>query len=57
MKKILLFSVLTIFLNSCSVDVETNGCTDPYADNYNPVATLNDGSSWASLLNAKPIFS
>ena len=48
MKKILLFSVLTIFLNSCSVDVETNGCTDPYADNYESFADIDDGSCYYS---------
>jgi len=44
MKKILLFSVLTIFLNSCSVEVRIDGCTDPMAYNYDPQADDDDGS-------------
>ena len=43
MKKILLFSVLTIFLNSCT-EVETGGCIDPYAYNYESHADFDDGS-------------
>jgi hypothetical protein len=43
MKKILLFSVLAIFLNSCS-DIETPGCIDPAAYNYEPFADYDDGS-------------
>ena len=42
MKKILLFSVLAIFFNSC--DVETAGCIDPYAYNYESFADYDDGS-------------
>ena len=43
MKKILLFSALAIFLNSCS-DIETPGCTDPAAYNYESFADYDDGS-------------
>jgi hypothetical protein len=44
MKKILLFSILAIFLNSCSVEVRRDGCTDPCAANFDPLADDNDGS-------------
>ena len=44
MKKILLFSVLTIFLNSCTVEVRIDGCTDPIAYNYDSQADDDDGS-------------
>ncbi len=45
MKKILLFSALTILLNSCTkVDVRIDGCTDPMAYNYDPQADDDDGS-------------
>lgn len=43
MKKILLFSSLIIFLNSCS-DIKTGGCIDPYASNYDTFADYDDGS-------------
>ena len=44
MKKILLFSVLAIFLNSCTVEVRIDGCTDPIAYNYDSQADDDDGS-------------
>ena len=44
MKKILFFSALTIFLNSCTVEVRKDGCTDPCAANFDPLADDNDGS-------------
>ena len=43
MKKILLLSALAIFLNSCS-DSRSEGCTDPYAVNYESFADYDDGS-------------
>ena len=43
MKKILLLSALAIFLNSCS-DIETPGCIDPAAYNYESYADYDDGS-------------
>ena len=44
MKKILLFSVLAILLNSCTVEVRIDGCTDPIAYNYDSQADDDDGS-------------
>ena len=44
MKKILLLSVLAIFLNSCTVEVRIDGCTDPIAYNYDSQADDDDGS-------------
>ena len=43
MKKIILLSALAIFLNSCS-DIETPGCIDPAAYNYESFADYDDGS-------------
>ncbi|MDC0204279.1 hypothetical protein OAJ65_00625 [Flavobacteriales bacterium] len=43
MKKILLFSSLAIFLNSCT-EIETGGCIDPAAYNYESFADYDDGS-------------
>lgn len=43
MKKLLLLSALAIFLNSCS-DSRSEGCTDPYAINYESFADYDDGS-------------
>lgn len=44
MKKIIFFFSLAIILNSCSVEILTDGCTDPYADNFNPNADTEDGT-------------
>jgi hypothetical protein len=44
MKKALLFLPLTLLLSSCVVDVETGGCTDIYAENYESFADYDDGS-------------
>jgi len=44
MKKILLFSFLAILLNSCTVEVRIDGCTDPIAYNYDSQADDDDGS-------------
>ena len=44
MKKILLLSFLTVFLNSCSDSRSVGGCIDYYADNYESYADYDDGS-------------
>ena len=44
MKNILLLLPLTVLLNSCVVEVETGGCTDIYAENYESFADYDDGS-------------
>jgi hypothetical protein len=44
MKNLLLFTILATLLNSCVVEVKIDGCTDPYADNYNSNADNNNGS-------------
>ena len=43
MKKILLFSALTIFFSSCS-DNRNRGCTDPTSINFESWADYDDGS-------------
>ena len=44
MKNLLLFTILATLLNSCVVEVQIDGCTDPYADNFNVNADYDDGS-------------
>ena len=43
MKKILLLTIMAVFLNSC-VELRIDGCTDPCAANFDPLADDNDGS-------------
>ena len=44
MKKILLLTIIATFLNSCVVDIEVGGCTDPLADNYNASADYHNNT-------------
>ena len=44
MKNILLLLPLTLLLNSCVVEVETGGCTDSGALNYESYADYDDGT-------------
>jgi len=44
MKKILLLLSITIIINSCTVEIRIDGCTDPIAYNYDSQADNNDGS-------------
>lgn len=53
MKKALFF-FLTIIT---SAQAQVSGCTDPLSKNYNPNATINDGSCQYFTLNLKPKYS
>jgi hypothetical protein len=44
MKKTILLLMLAVVINSCSVEVIVDGCTDIYAENFNPNADNDDGS-------------
>lgn len=43
-KKVFFFLTLSLFLNSCVVEVETGGCIEPSAYNYSSTADFDDGS-------------
>ena len=44
MKKTILLLMLAVVINSCSVEVLVDGCTDVYAQNFNSNADNDDGS-------------
>ena len=44
MKKTILLLILAVVINSCSVEVLVDGCTDSFAENYNPNADNDNGS-------------
>jgi len=54
----LFLAVLLLFFFSCDLfkkkQEEVPGCTDPLADNYNPSATVNDGSCVISFASFYP---
>ena len=51
---------ITVFLLlSCIVEAQVQGCTDPFSKNYNPLATVNDGSCeyrQASITPVKSVY-
>lgn len=46
-----------LFLPVCVVHAQITGCTDPMAKNYNPLATINDGSCKYASTSISPIYS
>lgn len=56
MKSICLFLFL-LLLPVCVVHAQVIGCTDPMAKNYNPLATVNDGSCKYASVGVSPIYS
>ena len=44
MKKTLFFIIICLALKSCDVNIQTGGCIDPYAANYESFADYDDGS-------------
>lgn len=46
-----------LFLPVCAVNAQVMGCTDPMAKNYNPLATVNDGSCKYASASVSPTFS
>ena len=44
MKRTILLLILAVVINSCSVEVLVDGCTDIYAQNFNSNADNDDGS-------------
>ena len=50
------FLLLFLFFNSITYS-QTLGCTDPFSKNYNPSATINDGSCQYQTFKVKPEYS
>jgi len=44
MKKGFLLIIIGLIFNSCDIDIQTGGCIDPYAANYESFADFDDGS-------------
>jgi len=53
----MLKTILLFFLISVSANAQISGCTDPLSKNYNPLATINDGSCLYASLKIKPEYS
>lgn len=49
--KRLIFSLVCYFGSTCVAYTQITGCTDPQSTNYNPAATINDGSCLYSATN------
>jgi hypothetical protein len=49
------FIVLLVLLVSIVVQGQTNGCTDPLANNYNAAALINDGSCTYNFTTISPV--
>lgn len=49
--KSLIFSLICSFGIHCTAFCQITGCTDPQSTNYNPLATINDGSCLYSATN------
>lgn len=54
MKKIFL---LVLLFTICTLQAQISGCTDPLSKNYNPAATVNDGSCAYVSVKIKPKYS
>lgn len=54
LKKILFFLLL---LSCTTIRAQISGCTDPLSKNFNPAATINDGSCTYSSIRLKPTYS
>ncbi|TPG42209.1 T9SS C-terminal target domain-containing protein [Flavobacterium pectinovorum] len=53
----MLKTILLFFLISSFANAQISGCTDPLSKNYNPLATINNGSCQYASLKIKPQYS
>lgn len=49
--------ILSLLLFSLHLQAQVRGCTDPLSKNFNPIATINDGSCFYASESIKPIIS
>jgi hypothetical protein len=57
MKKNICICILTLLFINLAIDAQIIGCTDPLANNYNALASINDGSCTYRLTNTSPLAS